>query len=42
LASEDEVKTAALDNPKIKELIPGKTIRKVVVVPKRLVNIVVV
>ena len=41
LASEDEVKTAALDNPKIKELISGKTIRKVVVVPKRLVNIVV-
>jgi leucyl-tRNA synthetase len=42
LASEDEVKTAALDNSKIKESISGKTIRKVVVVPKKLVNIVVV
>ncbi len=41
LASEAEVKAAALANPKIKELIAGKTIRKVVVVPKKLVNIVV-
>jgi len=42
LASEEEVKTAALDNLKINESISGKTIRKVVVVPKKLVNIVVV
>jgi leucyl-tRNA synthetase len=42
LASEEEVKTVALDNSKIKESISGKTIRKVVVVPKKLVNIVVV
>jgi leucyl-tRNA synthetase len=42
LASEDEVKSAALNNPRIKELIAGKTIRKVVVVPKKLINIVAV
>lgn len=41
LASENEAKAAALDNPKIKELISGKTIRKIVVVPKKLINIVV-
>ncbi|MEP6603732.1 MAG: class I tRNA ligase family protein, partial [Spartobacteria bacterium] len=41
LASDDEVQAAALANPKIKELIAGKTVRKVVVVPKKLVNIVV-
>jgi leucyl-tRNA synthetase len=40
LASEDEVKAAALANPKIQQLIAGKTIRKVVVVPKKLINIV--
>jgi leucyl-tRNA synthetase len=34
------MKTAALANPKIQELIAGKTVRKVVVVPKKLVNIV--
>jgi leucyl-tRNA synthetase len=42
LASEDEVKAAVLANPKIKELIAGKTIVKVVVVPKKLINIVAV
>jgi leucyl-tRNA synthetase len=42
LASEDEVKAAALANPKIKELIAGKTIVKLVVVPKKLINIVAV
>jgi leucyl-tRNA synthetase len=41
LAGEDEIKAAALDNPKIKELILGKTIRKIVVVPKKLINIVI-
>ena len=39
-ASEDEMKEAALANPKIAELIAGKPVRKVVVVPKKLVNIV--
>jgi leucyl-tRNA synthetase len=39
-ATEDEMKAAALANPKVKELIAGKTIRKVIVVPKKLVNIV--
>jgi len=40
LAGEEEIKTAALALPKIQELVAGKTIRKVVVVPKKLVNIV--
>jgi len=39
-ATDEKVKEAALASPKIKELITGKTIRKVVVVPKKLVNIV--
>ncbi|RLB53114.1 MAG: leucine--tRNA ligase [Deltaproteobacteria bacterium] len=39
-ASKDELEAAALADPKIKELIEGKTVRKVVVVPGRLVNIV--
>jgi leucyl-tRNA synthetase len=39
-ATDDEAKAAALASPKIKELVAGKTIRKVVVVPKKLVNIV--
>ena len=39
-ATEDEMKAAALANPKIQQLIAGKTVRKVVVVPKKLVNIV--
>ena len=40
--AELELKTAALDNPKIQALIAGKTVRNVIVVPKKLVNIVVV
>jgi leucyl-tRNA synthetase len=40
-ATEDEVKAAALANPKVHELVGDKTIRKVVVVPKKLVNIVI-
>jgi leucyl-tRNA synthetase len=40
-ATEDEMKAAAQANPKIRELVSGKTVRKVVVVPKKLVNIVV-
>ena len=40
-ASEEEIKKAALALPKIQELTTGKQILKVVVVPKKLVNIVV-
>ena len=40
-ATEDEMKTAALRSSKIAELVAGKTVRKVVIVPKKLVNIVV-
>ena len=39
--SEDELKTLALNSPKVKELTDGKTIVKTIVVPKKLVNIVV-
>jgi leucyl-tRNA synthetase len=35
------MKTAALSNPKIQERIANKTVRNVIAVPKRLVNIVV-
>jgi leucyl-tRNA synthetase len=35
------MKTAAIANPKIQKLVSGKNIGKVVVVPKKLVNIVV-
>jgi leucyl-tRNA synthetase len=41
VATEEEMKTAAIANPKIQKLVSGKTIGKVVVVPKKLVNIVV-
>jgi leucyl-tRNA synthetase len=41
LATEEEMKTAAIENPKIQKLVSGKNIVKVVVVPKKLVNIVV-
>jgi leucyl-tRNA synthetase len=40
-ATEEEMKTAAIANPKIQKLVSGKNIGKVVVVPKKLVNIVV-
>jgi leucyl-tRNA synthetase len=39
-ATEDEMKAAALANPRVQELTSGRTIRKVVVVPKKLVNVV--
>lgn len=39
--SQDEMKTIALGSPKVKELTEGKEIVKVIVVPKKLVNIVV-
>ena len=41
LATEEELKNAALSNPKIQDRIAGKTVRSVIVVPKKLVNIVV-
>src|SRR6266480_4473532 len=40
-ATEQELKTAALSNRKIQDRIAGKTVRNVIVVPKKLVNIVV-
>jgi leucyl-tRNA synthetase len=40
LATEDEIKAVALANPKIQQLIGEKTVRKIVVVPKKLINIV--
>lgn len=40
-ASNDELQRLALSSPKIKELTDGKEIVKVIVVPKKLVNIVV-
>ncbi|CAN5647717.1 hypothetical protein BH20VER1_BH20VER1_08750 [soil metagenome] len=39
-ATEAELEAAALADPKVQELIAGKTVRKVVVVPKKLVNVV--
>jgi leucyl-tRNA synthetase len=41
LATEEETKAAALANPKIQKFSASKTIRKIVVVPRKLVNIVV-
>ena len=41
VATEEELKGVALSNPKVQDRIAGKTIRKVIVVPKKLVNIVV-
>ena len=39
--SEAELKQTAMESPKIKELIAGHDIVKVIVVPKKLVNIVI-
>ncbi len=39
-AEKDEVEKLALDRDKVKEHIDGKTVRKVIVVPGRLVNVV--
>jgi leucyl-tRNA synthetase len=41
LATEEDLKTAALSNQKIQDRIAGKTVRNVIVVPRKLVNIVV-
>jgi leucyl-tRNA synthetase len=40
-ATDEQMKTAALSNLKIQDRISGKTMRNVIVVPKKLVNIVV-
>ena len=40
-ATDEEMKAAALSNSKVHERISGKAVRKVIVVPKKLVNIVV-
>jgi leucyl-tRNA synthetase len=40
-ATDEELKAIALSNPKVQERIVGKAVRKVIVVPKKLVNIVV-
>jgi len=39
--SEEDVKQAALENERIQQFISGKEVRRVIVVPKKLVNIVV-
>jgi leucyl-tRNA synthetase len=41
VATEEELKSAALARPNIQERIAGKTVRNVIVVPKRLINIVI-
>ena len=41
LATEEEMKAAALANPKVQRFVNGKTIRRVVIVPKKLVNVVI-
>ncbi len=39
--SEEEIKKLALENPKIKEFVTGKIVKKIIIVPSRTVNIVV-
>jgi leucyl-tRNA synthetase len=41
VATEEELKAVALSNSKVQERIAGKPVRNVIVVPKKLVNIVV-
>jgi leucyl-tRNA synthetase len=40
-ATEEELKAVALSNPKVQDRLAGKAVRNVIVVPKKLVNIVV-
>ena len=40
-ATREQMEEAALASPRVQEFMAGKTVRKVVVVPGRLVNIVV-
>ena len=37
---EEQIKEAALSSIKVKEFTAGKTIKKIIVVPKKLVNVV--
>ena len=39
-AAEEELEALALANPRLQEFIAGLTVRKVVVIPKKLVNVV--
>ena len=39
-ATEEELRATALANPRVREFIEGKTVRKVIVVPNKLVNVV--
>jgi leucyl-tRNA synthetase len=39
--SQDEAKKAALENPKFKKALDGKEVRKIIVVPNRIVNVVI-
>ena len=39
-ATEQELEAAALASPKVKEFTRGKAIKKIIVVPKKLVNVV--
>jgi leucyl-tRNA synthetase len=41
LATDEDLKAAALSNPKIRDRLAGRTVRNVIVVPRKLVNIVV-
>ena len=41
-ATKEEIEAAALAQPKMQEFLAGKTIKKVVVVPGKLVNVVAV
>jgi leucyl-tRNA synthetase len=41
VATQEELKAIALSNPKVQARIAGKTVRNVIVVPKKLVNLVV-
>jgi leucyl-tRNA synthetase len=40
-ASEEELNKAALSDPKVQKYLEGKTVRKIIFVPKKLINIVV-
>jgi leucyl-tRNA synthetase len=39
-ATEEELRALALANPRVREFIEGKTVRRVIVIPQKLVNIV--
>jgi leucyl-tRNA synthetase len=41
-ATQEQLEAAALASEKVRQFINGKTIKKIIVVPKKLVNIVVV